>query len=64
LGMYKAKSIGTCSCLVAIMRLTPIWQLPIFPSVPLYCRCTSVNERRDPEKSAHRQELGRDRVTS
>ena len=28
------------------------------------CKHAGVNERRDPEKSAHRQELGRDRVTS
>ena len=32
--------MGTCSCFVAIVRLTPTWQLPTFPSVPEYWRCT------------------------
>ena len=30
--------MGRCSCLVAILRLTPIWQLAIFPAEPVYWR--------------------------
>ena len=32
--------MGTWSARVARVRLTPIWQLVIFPAEPVYCRCT------------------------
>ena len=38
-------SIGTCSVGVQSVRLTPIWQLAIFPIDPVYCRCTPGDSR-------------------
>ena len=36
----KLEIDGVCSELLATARLTPIWQLVIFPAEPVYCRCT------------------------
>jgi len=37
---YSAKSTGTCSVRVAMVKLAATWQLAILPIVPEYCRCT------------------------
>jgi hypothetical protein len=39
-GKYSSASIGACALRVATLSVTPIWQLVIFPAVPVYCRCT------------------------
>jgi len=35
-GKYSSASIGACALRVAMVSVTPIWQLLIFPVVPVY----------------------------
>jgi hypothetical protein len=42
-GKYSSKSIGTCSPVVALLKLTPIWQSVTLPAEPVYCRWTSTD---------------------
>ena len=44
-GRYSCMSTGTCSVGVHSVRLTPIWQLAILPTDPVYCRCTPGDSR-------------------